>query len=331
MKILFVHNALRSFVRIDRDILASAHDVDELDVSASARITSWPARLAQADMVYAWFASRHSLASVVGAAILGKPSVVVVGGYDTACLPEIGYGSMAHPVKRHVVRGICTSASALIANSESAAAEVRTNVPVSTPLYVCHHGFSSSLASPGGARQPIVLTVGNISRESLRRKGHEVFVRAAALVPDARFVLVGQCFDDAIERLRAIAPPNVEIAGYLEQSSLDSLLSQTSVYVQVSAHEGFGCALAEAMLWGCAPVISRKGALLEVAGEYGLCADENDPADVADAIRLALPTSSSRRENIAARIRERFPLERRHTRLLQIVAECARGAVRQVV
>lgn len=323
MRILFVHNALRSFVRIDRDILALEHEVDEMDSSLSSQPASLLGRLQRADLVYAWFASGHSFAPVMGASLLNKPSLVVVGGYDTAHLPEIGYGSMAHPLKRHVVRAICSQASGMIANSEAAAAEVRANVSVATPIHVCYHGFQAPTVSLSEDREPLVLTVGNISRESMQRKGHEVFVRAAAHIPEARFVLAGQCQDDAGELLRDMASPNVEITGYLDDAALNDLYARASVYVQASAHEGFGCALAEAMLFGCTPVVSRRGALPEVAGEYGLWVDERDPADVAEAVRRGLQARAAERTAIAARIRSSFPLERRRDHLLDIVAQHA--------
>src|SRR5438046_95351 len=106
MRVLFVHNSLRSFVRIDRDILASAHDVDEMDLSVPARILSLPIRIARADLVFSWFASLHSFFPVMLGAALRKPAISVVGAYDAAKVPEIGFGHMGHPWKRYVVKAI---------------------------------------------------------------------------------------------------------------------------------------------------------------------------------------------------------------------------------
>ena len=320
---LFVHNALRSFVQVDRDILATEHEVDELDHSVPSHLTALPASLRAADLVFCWFASLHSLGPVLGASLLRKPSVVVVGGYDTACMPEIGYGSMAHPVKRHVVRLICRTASALLVNSNAAKAEVRRHVGVPTPIEVCYHGFAPVSATLPVEREPIALSIGNVSRESLTRKGHEAFVRAAALAPELRFVLVGQCLDDAADILRRIATPNVEIVGFMPEPELNRLRSSASAYVQASAHEGFGCALAEAMLAGCIPVVSRRGALPEVAGEFGRWIDEHDPAAIARAVKEALHVSADERKAIAVSIETRFSLERRRQQLLQIVRRVA--------
>lgn len=323
MRVLFVHNALRSFVRVDRDILASAYQVDEMDLSVRRRLLSLPVRLARADIVYAWFAGLHSLVPVLLARVMRKPAVVVVGGYDTANLPEIGYGFMAHPLKRYIVQTICGQASALIVNSNAAAREVITNVCTSTPVHVIYHGFESPPGTVAPERENIVLSAGNVSEESMRRKGHRAFVEAARLVPEARFILAGAWQDGAAARLRDSAPPNLEMPGFLPQDEFDALLARTSVYVQPSAHEGFGCAVAEAMAAGCIPVVTDRGALPEVVGDTGICVASQDPAELAAAIRTALSASSERRAEARRRVEKQFSLAKREAALLSLVGNLA--------
>lgn len=331
MRILFVHNALRSFVRVDRDILASQHEVDELDLSAPYRIFSLSGRLARADLVFSWFASLHSLGPVLGASLFRKPSIVAVGGYDTANEPEIGYGHMSHPWKRYVVRSICDSATALVANSHAARDEVMRNTRTKTPIHVIYHGFDMPAIAWNSEREPIVLTIGNISRGNMSRKGHEVFVRAAAYVPEARFILVGRFVDDGIERLRAIAPHNVEFPGFLSDRDLGDMLSRASVYVQASMHEGFGCSLAEAMASGCVPVVSRRSALPEVAGPYGVYVERDDPLELASSIRSALGRADVNRREVAEYVEQTFPLERRRVALLNLVTTVGAAQVHEAV
>ncbi len=107
-----------------------------------------------------------------------------------------------------------------------------------------------------------MLTVGNVDRPNLQRKGLEPFVRAAALLPGRRFVVVGAWLDDAIEQLRAIAPPNVTFTGRLSDAQVQDQLRRAAVYVQASLHEGFGMSLAEAMAAGCVPVVTRAGPMV---------------------------------------------------------------------
>jgi glycosyltransferase involved in cell wall biosynthesis len=325
MRVLFVHNALRSFVRVDRDILASEHTVDELDLSVRRRLLSLPWRLARAEMVYAWFAGLHSLFPVLLARAMRKPAIVVVGGYDTANLPEIGYGHMAHPVKRHIVRLICNSATALIVNSQAAAREVAVNVGTSTPVHMLYHGFEAPAGSIQLDRESLVISAGNVSAESMQRKGHLAFAAAARLVPEARFVLVGEWQDTAVARLRGSAPENLDLPGFLPQTEFDDLLARASVYVQASAHEGFGCAVAEAMAAGCIPVVTESGALPEVVGDAVIQIGSQDPAELAAAIRAGLSAVPECRIAAQKRIEHMFSLTRRRKALLSLVTSLARG------
>src|SRR5438874_346983 len=124
-RILFVHNQLTRFVQIDRDLLADRYAVTE---HYEARL--WhlcPAKIRRAvaahDLVFCWFASWHSFLPVRFACGLGRPSVVVVGGYDTANIPEAGYGAQRGGVRRLISRTVIRSASYLITNSEAARRE----------------------------------------------------------------------------------------------------------------------------------------------------------------------------------------------------------------
>ncbi len=104
---------------------------------------------------------------------------------------------------------------------------------------------------------------------------------AAASLPDVRFVFVGRWHDDAIEELRAIAGDNVEFTGWLSDEDLHAIYRRASVYVQASRHEGFGLAVAEAMLAGCVPVVMNVTAMPEVVGDAGMLIDSQDPEAVA--------------------------------------------------
>jgi glycosyltransferase involved in cell wall biosynthesis len=101
-------------------------------------------------------------------------------------------------------------------------------------------------------------------------------VAAASRLPDVRFVFVGKWHDDAIAELRAIASENVEFTGWLSDEELRDMYRRAAVYVQASRHEGFGLAVAEAMLAGCVPVVMGVTAMPEVVGDAGVLIDSQD-------------------------------------------------------
>ena len=133
-------------------------------------------------------------------------------------------------------------------------------------MTVVHHGVPDPFGplDESREREPLALTVGHIVKTTLMQKGHQPFVEAARHLPDVRFVFVGKWHDDAIEHLRSLAPANVEFTGWLSDEDLEYLYARASVYVQASRHEGFGLAVAEAMLAGCVPVVMDVTAMPEV-------------------------------------------------------------------
>jgi glycosyltransferase involved in cell wall biosynthesis len=145
------------------------------------------------------------------------------------------------------------------------------------------------------------------------------FVQAAAYLPDYQFVVVGAWKDEAINDLRAIATPNVAFTGRVSDAELLEYYRAAWVYVQASAHEGFGLSLAEAMLAGCIPVIARVGSLPEVVGEVGIYMLSNSAEAVAKGIRQALTLGTVARQQVRDRILACFPLENRRQALLRLV------------
>jgi glycosyltransferase involved in cell wall biosynthesis len=122
--------------------------------------------------------------------------------------------------------------------------------------------------------------------------------------------------------LQHLATKNVTFAGFLSDDALHHLYGTAAVYVQPSLHEAFGMSVAEAMLGGCIPVVTRKGALPEVVGETGIYCESNAPENVASAIEQALRLDYTWRQNAKDYILSRFPIERRRTALQRLV-HCA--------
>jgi glycosyltransferase involved in cell wall biosynthesis len=321
-RILFVHNQATRFVRIDRDLLAERFEVTERCEESVRRLRPLMIRRAvrDHDLVFGWFASWHTFLPVLAARRVGRPSVVVVGGYDTANLPEAGYGSQRGGLRKYVARAVIRSATRLIANSESAKREAVANAAADPgKVSVIYHGVEPAPLGPLVGREPIVLTVGNVWRENLLRKGLLPFVQTAAHLPEVRFVHIGRWCDDGIDELRRAAGPNVEFRGAVSDDELNSWYGRASVYVQASLHEGFGISVAEAMSAGCIPVTTRAGSLPEVVGPTGVFAESNAPADLADAVRRALGREGDARRAARDRVIAEFPMERRRQALHKLI------------
>jgi glycosyltransferase involved in cell wall biosynthesis len=312
--VLFVRNDPALFVQMDLENLQKRYQVTQSYLrSRELHPTALWRQVMAHDLVFGWFASWHTFLPLLFARLARKPSLLIIGGYDLANIPEIGYGHQRGGMKKWVSRWTMRLAACLVTNAYYSQAEAERNVGLSrTRVNVVYHGLPDPFGTlPEGPRRPMVLTVGNIDRPNLWRKGHEPFVRAASLLPEIEFVLVGAWKDDAVDYLRSIASPNVLFPGRVDEQTLLDYYRRSAVYVQASAHEGFGMSVAEAMLGGCVPVVTRVGALPEVVGEAGLYAPSQDPIALARTIQQAMDVPLDARARARQRILDCFPMEKR--------------------
>ena len=279
------------------------------------------------DLVFGWFASWHTLLPIEFARILRKPSLLIIGGYDVADIPEIEYGHQRGGMKRRLSRRTMRSASCLVATSLYSQTEAAHNAALKkNHINAVYLGVPDPFGSlPAGPRARMALTVGNVDRGNLLRKGHEPFVRAAALLPDVNFTLAGNWKDDAIEYLRSFATLNVSFTGRLTDEQLLDYYRKASVYVQASRHAGFGLSVAEAMLAGCVPVTSGAGSLPEVTGECGVLLASTEASDIAAAIQAGLTYTDEARLSIRTRILNEFPMKNRREHLEQLIEPLMNG------
>ncbi|MFH2103079.1 MAG: glycosyltransferase [Chloroflexota bacterium] len=322
-RILFIHHGLSPFIQLDLGLLRSIGEATDLRLESPLRVQ--PRRIAAAvrdhDLVFGWFASWHTFLPFLFARLSDTPSILVIGGYDVARLPEIGYGHQRGGLKRWLSRWTMNMASRLVTFSHFSQEEAGRNAGIQPErVGVIPLGIPDPFKKlPPLSRRQMALTVGNVERSNLWRKGHEPFVRAAAHLPQMEFVLAGEWQDRAIDRLKKIASPNVAFPGRVNDDELLRLYQEAAVYVQPSRHEGFGMSVAEAMLAGCIPVVTRLGALPEVVGDAGVYLPNTTPEAVAEGIRSATGAGEDLRSRARKRILDEFPLAKRGQALADLV------------
>ena len=86
---------------------------------------------------------------------------------------------------------------------------------------------------------------------------------------------------------------NVFSAGYVTDGELRALYENAIGLVYPSRYEGFGLPPLEAMACGCPVLVARAASLPEVCGDAALYCDPDDPADIADQVRLMLEPDRS--------------------------------------
>jgi|WetSurMetagenome_2_1015567.scaffolds.fasta_scaffold237282_2 glycosyltransferase involved in cell wall biosynthesis len=242
--------------------------------------------VARCDAVFGWFGGCAPI--VIMASILRKPSVVVAGGADIVHVPEIGYG--LNPKNKiyfyAMILGYRLARKVLLFSESSRIAFVdlpKVNTAAGKTVYL---GVDSEYFKPLEKKQPHVLTISYISENGLRRKGVYTLIETARLTPEINYRVAGLIVQqDVIKKLIDSAPSNVKFLGFLENNQLLHELQTAKIYAQLSFHEGFGLAVAEAMACECIPVVTDRGSLPEVVGDTGRYVPVDDPVATAKAIR----------------------------------------------
>jgi hypothetical protein len=175
-------------------------------------------------------------------------------------------------------------------------------------ITVARPGIDRPDQSPRPATPPLILTVGSLAP----RKGHDVLLQALVTLKDLewRAVIVGRAHDPAEgDALRALSDrlglaERVRFAGELDQTALDALYRQASLFALATRYEGYGMVFAEALVNGLPIVSCRAGAVPgTVPPDAGTLVPPDDPAAFAAALRALLEDMDLRATRSAAAAR----------------------------
>jgi len=271
-----------------------------------------------ADVTFSQFADSHAFFAVLFSKILRKRSIVVVGGYEVARIPEIGYGAMLNPVFRQVVRFILKHADRVLTTSESLKEDAIINTGVDgRNIKTVYEGYDAELWKSCAEKEKMVLTVATVTNKTvIRRKGLETFIKAAGYLPMVKFVLVGK----NVNKLKYIIKPplpNVEFHDFIPSTELPEWYSRAKVYCQLSLYEGIPNALCEAMLCECIPVGTNRCGIPLAMGETGFYVPYRNIKATVEAVKRALV--SNKGNEARERIKLLFPIERRERELTDCI------------
>ena len=322
VKVLYiVDHPVLTFIKTDLDILRRYYDVKVLEFIGGKKnrprlLFEMIKGIQWSDITFSWFADIHAFWAVLLSKIFKKKSIVVVGGFEVANVPEINYGLMLSPISARRVKYVLENSDKLLAVSEFNKKEILkyTN---SKNIELVYNGVDCDKFKPHGEKENLVITVGNVSKLVVKRKGFETFVKAAKYLPNTKFVLIGKYHGNFIEYLKSIASSNVEFSDFISDEDLLKYYQRTKVYCQLSIYESFGMSLAEAMLCKCVPVVTNNAALPEVVGDTGFYVPYGDPKATAEAIKEAL--NSDKGKEAREKIKNMFTIEKREKELKEII------------
>ena len=247
------------------------------------------------DVVFAPWAYPDGWAAVRLARRAGLPAVVQVHGSDVKLLDR-------SPARRRRTAEALAGADAVVAVSRDLRDRVVALGVPADRVAVVYDGVDvevfrpgdqsaarAAAAYPGGwPTEPVLLFVGNL----VSVKGIDVLLRALALVPPARLVVVGAGPERARLARQAAAlglSDRVAFLGPLPQAALPNWYRAADLFVLPSRSEGVPNVLLEAGACGTPWVASRVGGVPETPGHASrrLVAPDR-PEELAAAIREAL-------------------------------------------
>lgn len=286
-------------------------------------------------VVIFWFATTNMVPLLAAVTrLLGRRVVVITGGSDAVYVPEIDWGEMKRPWHRRTFRWLMRLAASVLPFSESARLEIASRATARRML-TAYPAVDTRFFHPKGPRndRQVVTCCYRYGGQQIVQKGLDHFVAVARELPELSFVVVGDPADDAARALIAGAPENVRFVPRIpSREGYRDLLSGSSVYMQLSAHEGFGVSLAEAMACGCLPICADRYSMPEVVGDAGWIVPYGDRCATVAAVRAAIAAPCSAREAARGRMVDHFSRQRRsallRTELARLLPEVASPPVR---
>ena len=226
---------------------------------------------------------------------------------------------------RRINRPLLRSAGRVIAVSQAVADSLRRNGVIEpSKITVVHNGIDTDCFDRSAGDSDFPIRVGTVGHLALI-KGHDVFVRAAAIIaarrPDVHFVVVGEDKSPQMENRRPLESLITELGlnGIVDmpgwQDDIPAVLSSLTLFVSAARSEPFGLAIVEAMAAGLPIVATASEGALEIIedGVTGKLVPADDPESLAQAIDDLLdnPLERSRLgRNALIAVRERFSLVR---------------------
>jgi glycosyltransferase involved in cell wall biosynthesis len=328
--ILFVYTSLSTFVNNDLSILSSTHVVEKYHFAPVKGIAKNSLQIFKQlifllifgwkfDLFYCWFADYHSYLPVLFAKIFRKKSVVVIGGYDVCRIRKLKYGAFCTPFRGWFCRSSMRMASCILPVSGHVDRKAKAIAPLTKRkmIYNCVTFDGPEVNTP--FKTDTILTVGLINNErTFFLKGIDTFIETARILPELKFEIVGINKSRLAHKLGNL-PVNLTLYDKVKPEELKDFYQKAKIYCQFSRSESFGVSIAEAMIFGAFPIVTREGGMPEVIGTVGSII-ERDPQLIAGIIRDRILKEGDPDKNaIRKQVTDLFSYQKRTESLLNLI------------
>lgn len=261
------------------------------------------------DLIHAHAPLPCGHAAMLLSAELGLPYVVSVHGLDAFSTEQVS--GQAGEWCRRISQRVYRSSRRVICISEHVREQVLKGMGRGCRTSVIYNGVDQEFFSPGNGSSsdgPIVLSVGNL----IPIKGHQLLIRAVALLAPAFPTLTLEIIGDGPERSRLQAltehlqiGERVRFLGRQSRKQVAAAMLRCTVFALPSRYEGLGCVYLEAMSVG-KPVIGCRGqGIAEIIqhGSNGFLVGPDNERELTLALAMLL-RDEPRRRNLGAAARD---------------------------
>lgn len=317
-KIAFICYSDSAFVEQDYALLSKHFLVTKVKYNAILDVFKIAKAVRRSDISFSWFADGWAFFAVLSSKLFRKKSVIVVGGYEVACEPEICYGVCTlSKLRQWMTTFALNNADMLLPVSKLTKTECFRYLQYPKDLSVVYNAVDTEkFKTNNEGRDNLVITVasGGGSNSVIKLKGISTFIECASCLPELQFIVIGLSKGD-LDTLKAKGTTsNVRLLPQVSQDELVAWYQKAKVYCQLSYRESFGMALAEAMACGCVPVVTDRGAMQEVVADTGYVCKYGDPESVVNAIKKALEPNIGNKAR--KRIVANFSIKKREAELI---------------
>ncbi len=213
-----------------------------------------------------------------------------------------------------MIRRATQRANAIVVPTMAVAEDLARHAPGPATIAVVPHGVPAAFREEVGSAQvhatvtgldlpdSYVLAVGTVEP----RKGLDVLIEAMAkpYAPDLPLVVVGPTGWGGVDltglaERHGLAAGRLRVLGRISDTDLSVVLRRAAVLAVPSRAEGFGLPVLEALAAGTPVVHSDVPALIEVAGDAGVCVPRDDPKTLAATLHAVLDDPAGTRRRVA--------------------------------
>lgn len=237
------------------------------------------------------------------------PTVVTIQDLAFERMPQ-AYPAGFRRYASFVGRRCATRARLVITTTKAGARDVEQiyHVPESR-IRVVNLGARPDTQEPR-EREPFILAVGEF--EPRKRvldlmRGHAQYFASAPLDPPLCRLVVAGSGGSEEAAARRLQGPGCDMVGFVDDDDLAEYYRRATMFVSLSAYEGFGLPIAEAMARGCPVMVADNSSQAEVAGDAAILVTDASPDGLAQTLTDALadrPALAARGEAARGRAAE---------------------------